>query len=78
MFSLKENQMRTTNDEYLVIWGDPATIEKVADGVGFVKLRPGKRDILRIQRMGYMWRRLVLVDLFCTSQTTDDSTSISR
>ncbi|KAI5837082.1 hypothetical protein DFP73DRAFT_326341 [Morchella snyderi] len=73
----------TTNDDYIAIshvWGDPATItDTEIDGVGTVKLSPGKKDILAILRRpdicGESW---FWMDLFCIDQRPIATISISE
>ncbi|KAB2578821.1 hypothetical protein DBV05_g2578 [Lasiodiplodia theobromae] len=79
---VERKQTLTTEESYVAIshvWGDPATIKTVhIDGVGPVKLSPGKKDFLHILRRpdicgaGWFW-----LDLFCIDQSPDSPIPIS-
>lgn len=79
---VERKQALTTEESYVAIshvWGDPATIKTVhIDGVGPVKLSPGKKDFLDILRrpdicgVGWFW-----LDLFCIDQRPNSPIPIS-
>ncbi|OJD35242.1 het-domain-containing protein [Diplodia corticola] len=79
---VERKQALITAESYVAIshvWGDPSTINTVhIDGVGPVKLSPGKKDLLHILRRpdicgaGWFW-----LDLFCIDQSPSSPIPIS-
>ncbi|KAL7958579.1 hypothetical protein V8C34DRAFT_314037 [Trichoderma compactum] len=79
---VERKQASTKEESYVAIshvWGDPATIQNYdIDGIGPVKLSPGKKDILNILKRpdicgdGWFW-----LDLFCIDQRPESPISIS-
>ncbi|KAL7905428.1 heterokaryon incompatibility protein domain-containing protein [Trichoderma velutinum] len=79
---VERRQASTEEESYVAIshvWGDPDTIQTYdVEGIGPVKLSPGKKDILNILKRpdicghGWFW-----LDLFCIDQRPESPISIS-